>query len=807
MMGCAYMIIVLTGALGGLVEIGDYYFNRGYYGQAEQAYTAARYEDPVLASSAELLQRLGMVHFFSGEYKSAAMNFENAFYSSHNNGMKAEALIWIGRSLFAEGDYQGADRYFSQVIKYEPRLPLDFLYFFGLTLYQEGRVSDAYNLFQNLYEQAGKEYNRDELRYLLGLCMTKTGNYKSAQFYLEEILPTKEENWFGDDAVYLLALCDYYLGEKNKAIGLIDTMGQARNRSLRDRSMLLLGTIFLEEQKFEKAIAVLKPVVEDSVDSGNRSDSANWDNSAHQSDARDQAIFRTGYAYFKQGVYKKAVEYFCRILQAEPELATRALFLSGEAYNRLKRPAEAAERYQELVTRFPETGYREAGQFKLAQAYLQAGDYQKAQMEFRTFLTLFPKSGQQTEAEYRLAFILDRLQRYEEALGYLDRVETHSQSNYLDDARYLAGSILLNLKRYDEARARFEKVGDGILKSRALKGIGDAFFEETQYHKAITAYREALAAHPKEELADDVRFQIERAYLKLGVYGSELEMFRNYVRKYPSSAKSPELQFEVGVQFYQKQNYQQAIAEFERLVNNYSRHELAAEGLELMGKSYSKLNQVDAAIATFGRVIETYKNSTIVPRVLEELGRLYAGLDRFADALQAYSQLVREYPNKDLVGPVLLEMGRLYEKLGKWREAKTVLVRLVNQYSKSELLKDAKLELVRVYKGESNWRSAERAINEFLEKYGPTGDGYWEWAEIERAQAKYQTAQELFVKASEYYGANRDRSAQALFEAGLCALQTGKPGEAKDLFLRVEILAVDERLRIEAKRKLSSLEQ
>ncbi len=800
-MGCANLIVVLTATLGGLVEIGDYYFNRGYYEQAEQAYTAARFEEPVLASSAELFQRLGMVHFYSGEYKSAAMNFENAFYSSYNNEMKAEALIWVGRSLFAEGDYQGADRYFSQVIKYEPRLPLEFLYFFGLTLYQEGRVSDAYNLFQNLYEQAGQEYNRDELGYLLGLSLAKTRNYKSAQFYLEEILPTNEENWFGDDAGYLLALCDYYLGEKNKAIDLIEAMGQIQDRSLRNRSMLLLGTVFLEEQKFDKAIAVLKPVVEDSADLANRGDSANWENS------RDHAIFRTGYAYYKQGVYKKAVEYFSRILQAEPELATRALFLSGEAYDRLKRPVEAAERYQALVNRFPETGYREAGQFKLAKAYLQAGDYQKAQMEFRTFLTLFPESGQQTEAEYRLALSLDRLQRYEEALEYLNRVENHSQSNYLDDARYLAGSILLTLKRYEEARARFEKVGDTVLKSSALKGIGDAFFAEAQYPKAINAYREALDTNPKEKLADDIRFQIERAYLKLGAYGSELEMFRSYVRKYPSSAKSPELQYEVGVQFYQQQNYQQAIAEFERLVNNYSRHELAAEGLELIGKSYSKLNQVDAAVAAYGRVIETYKSSTIVPRVLEELGRLYAGLDRFADALQAYSQLVREYPNKDLVGPVLLEMGRLYEKLGKWREAKTVLVRLVNQYPKSDLLKEAKLELVRVYKGESNWRSAERAVNEFLDKYGPTGDGYREWAEIERAQAKYQAAQELFIKASENYGANRDRSAQALFEAGLCALQTGKQGEAKDLFLRVEILAVDERLRIEAKRKLSSLEQ
>jgi TolA-binding protein len=793
-MGFFNLLLVLFAATGGELEIGDRYFNEGDYQKALQVYTEAEYEDPGLGASAGFQGKLGRAHFYCQEYQAAAASFKNSFYWSTTNDGKADALIWLGRSLFAEKDWTAAGNYFSQVIKYQPRPPFEFLYFFGLTCYEEGKVSDAYNLFQNLYEQAGPEYDRDEFRYLLGLCMMKSRNYSGGQFYLEGVYPKPEndKSWFEDDAVYLLALCDYYLGEPEKVIDLVDRFGGQFDRELKRKMTLLVGTIYLEEKNYGRALQTFNQILADSADG-----------------LVDQAAFRTGYGYFEMGDFQKAVEYFDGFLtaNAEPEIVKRAFFYSGESYYELRQPAKAAERYQALLTRYPGADNRGEVQFRLADAYRQAGEFVKAQTEFRNFLTLFPASNRRTEANYWLAQSLDNIGREEEALEYLKKVEADSLSEYLLDAYYLAGSILLNLKRFREARENFALVGEGPLRPRALKGVGDALFAEAEWQKAINAYRQALALKPDERIADDIRYQIEFSYLKSGVYGSELDVFRNFVRKYPYSAKAPGLQFELGVQLYQQRHYEQALAEFERLLNNYPGHELGADGLELMGKSYIKLNQIEAAIGAYSRVEAQHKNSPVAPRVLEELGRLYAGQERFADALHVYSQLVQEYPNKDNVGPVLLEIGKLYRRLEKWREAKAVLQRFINQYPKSELLREAYLELVRVYKGESNWRFAERTVNDFLEKFGPAGDGYWEWAEIERSQGKYLQAKELFIRASELYGANRDRSAQALFEAGVCALQAGQTAEAKELFVRVDILAFDERLRIEAKRRILGLER
>jgi outer membrane protein assembly factor BamD len=115
------------------------------------------------------------------------------------------------------------------------------------------------------------------------------------------------------------------------------------------------------------------------------------------------------------------------------------------------------------------------------------------------------------------------------------------------DELYQIGENELVKKRYDEARQSFRKIAERHPNStqapRARFLIGEAFYREGEFAKAIKEFEAFLAFFPRHQIADLVQYRLAMSYYDQmkpveqdqGLTVKALEHFRKLIKDYPES--------------------------------------------------------------------------------------------------------------------------------------------------------------------------------------------------------------------------------------------------------------------------------
>jgi outer membrane protein assembly factor BamD len=112
---------------------------------------------------------------------------------------------------------------------------------------------------------------------------------------------------------------------------------------------------------------------------------------------------------------------------------------------------------------------------------------------------------------------------------------------------YQLGETELGHRRYDEARQNFRRIVERHPNSshaaRARFLVGEAFYREGEFDKAIREFEGFLAFFPQHQIADLVQFRLAMSYYDQlkpveqdqGLTQKALEQFRKLVKEYPAS--------------------------------------------------------------------------------------------------------------------------------------------------------------------------------------------------------------------------------------------------------------------------------
>jgi len=115
------------------------------------------------------------------------------------------------------------------------------------------------------------------------------------------------------------------------------------------------------------------------------------------------------------------------------------------------------------------------------------------------------------------------------------------------DELYAQGEKDLDNRRYPESRESFRKIverhpnSSWAPKARFL--IGEAFYREAEFDKAIKEFETFLSFYPRHEIADLVQYRLAMAYYDQlkpieqdqGLTAKALEQFKKLVKEYPDS--------------------------------------------------------------------------------------------------------------------------------------------------------------------------------------------------------------------------------------------------------------------------------
>lgn len=117
---------------------------------------------------------------------------------------------------------------------------------------------------------------------------------------------------------------------------------------------------------------------------------------------------------------------------------------------------------------------------------------------------------------------------------------------------YSLGETDLAKKRYDEARESFKKIAErhptSSYAARARFLIGEAYYREGEFDRAIREFETFMSFYPRHQIADLVQYRLAMSYYDQmkpveqdqGLTQKALTQFRKLVKEYPESRYATE---------------------------------------------------------------------------------------------------------------------------------------------------------------------------------------------------------------------------------------------------------------------------
>ncbi|MBS4014893.1 MAG: tetratricopeptide repeat protein [Candidatus Latescibacteria bacterium] len=748
--------------------------------------------NPQLVFSYDHNLKLGIYNYYLKDYDQAEKHFSKALKYASDSLNIAHANYWLGKTYLGLNRQDQAISCFNQVQKYHEKPSSDFLFIFGIALYNMEQYEDALSCFLNYQAQTKIDFQPKELPLFIAAAALGKKDYDlSRDIIIKEDLLDKPD--FYPLADYVLALNYYLIGDKTGSLNLLrKIVADTLVSDISDNARLISGVIYSERGEISKAVNEFDAVI-------------------HSQDEqfKEYAYLSAGIVYYRLQQTLKATERFDSLLSRYPNssMSDMAFFYKAKIQEQSRKWNTAQKEYRKFIATYPESPLAEQASINLGRLMWQDQNYLELVLFGEDFLRKYPKSQNRAELFYYLTKSCYYLKNYNKAEIYGEQfVREFASSDKVNEIYYLLGQTGIAKEKLSYARRYLSLIHSGDFYAYALKDIGDTYLNQDSFFMAINYYNLAERVST-DTLLDEIRFNRERAYFLQGQYESDGLMLKSYLQKYPNSSKAAKIQYQVG-QYYLKQgDYREALHEFNR-VYEYAPNQDLLPGLELdRAECYAYTGNINEAISIYLRMINDYPKSPLVHKAIFSLANLYDTSENYDNAIVFYSRLITEAPKAEENEKVYFNLANIYRKLNRFNESAGLLERFILAYPKSNRLEQAYLELADDYMDLGKFNSAEKKINEVLTKLAKSGQVYYKLATIHKIENRPSQAKINFINAYDFYLKEEkiELAAVSLLEAGKSTVIEKKYDEARELFTRCKNLTKDERIRIECERQLQAI--
>ncbi len=339
--------------------------------------------------------------------------------------------------------------------------------------------------------------------------------------------------------------------------------------------------------------------------------------------------------YFEQGEdfaqakkYQEALANYRQALRLRPRFAA-ALYEIGWIYNDLERfnealpPLEEALRYQANYPEvYNELGYahRKLGKFSEAaenyrQAVAQRPDYALALFglgdcyyygtkEYKPALEAYQRGlrldkAERPQVQFNTGWILNELERYPEAIGYLEkalqqqleRPETaYAELGYAFSKQGKNNEAIANYRRAMQVKPDY---------APAFFGLGEVYFNAKQCADAAPVYVSGLRLDPQNALA---QYRVGYCYNDIGKFAESIAPLREAIRLKPEYNAAL---IELGYSYNKLKQYANALGILNQALQNEPKNSLA---YYYIGINYLDWGRRNEAIQTYRTLQSIDKN-------------------------------------------------------------------------------------------------------------------------------------------------------------------------------------------------------
>ncbi|PYM37118.1 MAG: hypothetical protein DME17_08355 [Candidatus Rokuibacteriota bacterium] len=198
---------------------------------------------------------------------------------------------------------------------------------------------------------------------------------------------------------------------------------------------------------------------------------------------------------------------------------------------------------------------------------------------------------------------------------------------------YRLGEQDLARSRYEDARSRFKDIvarhPDSSYAPRARFLIGETYFREGEFDKAVKEFEAFLAFYPQHQIADLVQYRLAVSYYDQmkpveqdqALTGKALAQFKKLVKDYPQSRYASDALAKIDI----------------------CRGRLAQKELFIAHYYYDQQDNTAAARQRLEGILKNYQHTLVIPETLFLLAEVNFREARTAEAVALFRRLAAEY--------------------------------------------------------------------------------------------------------------------------------------------------------------------
>ncbi len=451
-------------------------------------------------------------------------------------------------------------------------------------------------------------------------------------------------------------------------------------------------------------------------------------------------LYLTGIKSFSSGDYKKSAVCFTEFISrySEEEMMQKAIprityFLACSFYN-TRRMDRAVEEFNKYLKLAPKGKYRKDVLFRLASAYQSLKEPEKAVKTFQKLLSEFPNFKDKTDVEFQIAVCKLMQEKYSSAIPLLEKLSTQKTNPDIADSSlaYLIRCLYMNDK-YDETLEKIKLAAKqnppsahlSLISSIAL-ALGDKFYDDFEYEKALDAYRCVVSQDSLQKIQKKKLREINRqlANLKNQKNNSpakteQLNILKNQIVNIPDSSENKDAGWylRLGRCLFDMDLPWEAAIAFKEMKEKFPTNSAAPDASASLVYCYAKIGFYDEARKSIDEFINRYPNHPKAPVLTFLKAESYINEENFPAAEKEFKSLISKYPNmknKDRAEFYLHLSQALQEKFSTARKG---FKKWKKTYRKSIVKPNVDYWLCMTMFFDGDYSNSIKSLKKFVKKY------------------------------------------------------------------------------------------
>jgi TolA-binding protein len=428
---------------------------------------------------------------------------------------------------------------------------------------------------------------------------------------------------------------------------------------------------------------------------------------------------RIGDAFYAQGEYRQALEYYNNTIGAEPG-GDYAMFQVANSYYRMNRNFEAVTEFRRLLRIYPFSSLREQAQYNIAYIYLNTGNYDQAVEEFQTVIERFPGTEWAARAQYNIGDSYYNAGEYDRAIEEYTRVlEGYPGSSYILEAINGIQFAQLSAGEEDSSTDVLESFLDENPTSETADRLRFRQAENTlqsgDYEAAVADFRQYLRITNSQSMMPEAYFNLADAYQRMNQPENAAEAYRTIINEFPDSDRAAPAYAELGQILLENEEYSEARTIFEELADTDQR--FRQEAFLGIGRAALGLGDTGSARQYFERVLSINESNDAARA---GLGKVLLADDRVDEARRLFAMVANE--NSTAVGAeAQYLLASSYQQTGDTEQA-------LEEYAKVRVLfgaydtwvSEAQYKTAEIYIREGRRGDARSLLTSIIENYPDT---------------------------------------------------------------------------------------